>query len=132
MTNSELYIKDVIDEYGNIINTMINGIKYFVWLNRTINRTSFYDADSSFLIRLLTSNIGDWNNIEDRERILINEAMRIRNLLENRQRFTRDIYNYYSKHAFEEQDIKYIIHTLTEYIEPPQNEHEPPQIQIQI
>lgn len=109
-----------IDELKNVygrdnINAMIEGRKYFMWLNNM--DLSDVEIESMFEDRILYSNSGNWNNTQCREFILRSEAIQIRHLLEGRERFTRCVRNYYARFAYEEQEIENIIEKLTRYIE---------------
>ena len=118
MSTTDYDTTSFIDELRNIygrdnINAMIDGRRYFMWLNNM----SFIHIESVFKNRILCSNSGNWNNIQHRERILRSEAIQIRHLLQGRERFTRDIRGYYEYYADEEQEIENIIENLTRYIE---------------
>ena len=112
--NTTNFITELRNVYGrDNINAMIDGRKYFMWLNIM----DYSDEESMFKHRILYSNLGSWDNIQLREHILKNEAMQIRHLLRGRERFTRNITNYYERFEEEEQEIENIIEDLTRYIE---------------
>ena len=108
------FINELRNVYGiDNINAMIEGRKYFMWLNNM----GFSNTENEFKNRILYSNFGNWDNIQLRESILRNEAFQIRHLLEGRERFTIYIRNYYERFEDEEQEIENIIENLTRYIE---------------
>jgi len=108
------FMNDLRNVYGrDIINAIIDGRMYFMWLNNMDHS----DSERTVMYRILCSNTGDWNNIQLRERILWSEAQQIRHLLRGRERFTRDITNYCERFEEEEQEIENIIEKLTTYLE---------------
>lgn len=108
------FINELRNVYGrDNINAMIDGRRYFMWLNNM----DYTYGENMFKDRILCSNSGNWNNVQHRERILRSEAIQIRHLLQGRERFTRDIRGYYEYYADEEQEIENIIENLTRYIE---------------
>ena len=118
--NTTRFIDDLKNVYGrDNINAMIEGRRYFLWLNNM----DYAYAESEFKHRILYSNVGNWDDIQCRERILRSEAIQIRHLLEGRERFTRDIRGYYEYYTDEEQEIENIIENLTRYLEDNNNDN---------